>query len=82
MSIPDGANFDMASRFYRVAWGTREGTALFINASHAWFLDLEVRSMALVTDLRTDVLFLAESRTTYSQCDRFVCDDIALHLAG
>jgi hypothetical protein len=43
MTIPHEAKVDVAPQFYRAAWGTREGTVLFINASRTWFLDLEVR---------------------------------------
>jgi hypothetical protein len=41
MTIPEDVKFEIAPRFYRAAWGVRDGTVVFMNATHMWYLDLQ-----------------------------------------
>lgn len=84
MSIPEPSKSNIAPRFYRAAWGTREGTVLFMNASHAWFLDLEVcRSFQIVRSVwQLTHAQSTESRSTYTEYNRLVFHNITVHVFG
>ncbi|GHJ88229.1 hypothetical protein NliqN6_4631 [Naganishia liquefaciens] len=65
-TIPDSTRFDVAPRFYRAVWGTREGTVIFLNANHLWFLDLQNPAqlvLNLIDMSRTTSLFTSIDRT-------------------
>lgn len=40
--MPEEDKFAAASDFYRAVWGPRNDNVLLMNATHVWFLDLEV----------------------------------------
>lgn len=70
MTIPESARFDVAHRFYRAVWGTREGTVVFVNATRLWFLDVEVGQ-----DIRNSLSSTADL-AAYQNSDQLVLNTI------
>lgn len=47
MQVPEEDKYAAAPAFYRAAWGSRNDNVLLMNATHVWFLDLEVSPLLI-----------------------------------